>query len=848
MSPLLGVAVWRHALRHPVQLALAVLGIALGVAVVVSIDLANGSALRAFELSAEGLAGRATHAIEAGPAGFPEQVYVDLRLGARVPAAPVVQGHVALLDHPGRALLLLGVDPFADHLVRSFVAGPGEARAGHLPALLTQPGAVLLSVPLARALGVGKGDRLALRAAGLRVAVTVVGLLEPADELARQTLEGVMVADVSTAQEVLGLVGRLSRIDLALGPDGPGDLERVRALLPPGVSLGPAGSRATVLDQMTRAFRLNLTMLSLLALLVGVFLIYNTMTFSVVQRRALFGTLRALGATRGEVFAAVQGEALLVGAVGTALGLMLGVVLADAFLALVTRTINDLYFTLHVRAVHVEWLSLAKGVALGVLATAAAAALPAREATRIPPRATLARSTLESGVRRRLPAAALAGAGMLGASAALLALPGRSLAVGFLSLFGVILGFTLLTPGALVLVLRPLPAWLGRAGSVLGPLAVRGVSAGLSRTGVAVAALMVAVATTVGVGVMVDSFRRSVAVWLEQTLRADIYVSAPTAMSARGGGSLDPRLLPRLAAVPGVEGTSTARTREALSSLGPIKLSAYSLNPSSRRGFRFLEGEPATVWPELEEQERAIVSESFGYRHGVGRGSRITLTTDRGERELTVAGVYRDYGSDRGVVAVSRRTYDRYWDDPGVAAIGLYAGRNADLAALLSEVRAVVGVDDAVVVQSNRDLRQASLAVFDRTFAITYALRGLVTLVAFVGVLSALMALELERGREVAILRAIGATRGQVWGLVLSQTGLLGTLAGLFAVPLGLTLALILIRVINCRSFGWTLDVHLDPWLLVQAVALAVVAAIAAGLYPARRMAGTSPARALREE
>jgi putative ABC transport system permease protein len=847
VSRLLGVAVWRHALRHPVQLALAVLGIALGVAVVVSIDLANASAQRAFELSAEGLAGRATPTVEAGPAGLPEQVYVDLRRVAGVRgSAPVVAGPVALLDHPGRTLTLLGLDPFADGSVRSLVAAPGEGGAAYASDLLTRPGSVLLSAPVARALGVAAGDPLALRAAGHRVTVTVAGLLQPADELARQTLEGLLVADVSTAQEVLGMVGRLSRIDLALA--GEADLDRVRAALPAGLRVGPAASRAPVLEQMTRAFRLNLTMLSLLALLVGVFLIYNTMTFSVVQRRALFGTLRALGATRGEVFAAVLGEALLVGAVGTVLGLLLGVVLADGFLALVTRTINDLYFALQVRDVRVEPLSVAKGVLLGLVATAAAAALPAREATQVPPRATLARSTLESGLRRRLPAAALSGGVLLTLSAVLLALPGGGLAAGFVALFGVILGFTLLTPGALLLVLRPLPALLARVGGVPGPLAVRGVSAGLSRTGVAVAALMVAVATTVGVGVMVDSFRRSVAEWLGQTLRADLYLSAPAGGATRSGAAMDPGLVGRVAAVPGVAAVSTARNREVSSSLGPVRLSAFALVPASYAGFRLLEGDARTVWPLFETQERAVVSESFAYRHGVGVGARLTLATDRGERAFDVVGVYRDYGSDQGVVAISRGTYDRYWDDPGVAAIGVYAAPGADLEALADRLRGAVGAEDAVVLQSNRDVRQASLAVFDRTFAITLALRGLATLVAFVGVLSALMALELERGKEVAVLRAMGATRGQVWGLVLSQTGLLGALAGLFAVPLGLTLALILIHVINRRSFGWTLDLHVDPQLLLQAVALAVLAALLAGLYPALRMAGTSPARALREE
>jgi putative ABC transport system permease protein len=430
----------------------------------------------------------------------------------------------------------------------------------------------------------------------------------------------------------------------------------------------------------------------------------------------------------------------------------------------------------------------------------------------------------------------------------LLAVSDRSLAGGFAALFGVILGFTLLTPSAIVLVVRPLTVVLTRAGGVLAPLAARGVAAGLSRTGVAVAALMVAVAATVGVGVMVDSFRRSVSAWLEQTLRADVYVSVPSTVATRGSVTLDPALVRRLADVPGVEAVSTARRRDVASSMGSLHLSAYALAPASYGGFRFLDGDAAEAWPAFEQRGDVLVSESFAYRHRVGRGSRLTLTTDQGARSFEVAGVYRDYGSDQGVVAMSRRTYDRYWDDPGVAALGVYAAPGVDVRALEDTIRARIDPGEIVVIQSNRDLREASLAVFDRTFAITLALRGLATLVAFVGVLSALMALELERGREIAILRAIGLARGQVWRLVLSQTGLLGLLAGLFAVPLGLALALILILVINRRSFGWSLDVFVDPYLLAQAVALAVLAALLAGLYPALRMAAISPARALREE
>jgi putative ABC transport system permease protein len=850
LSPHLALAVWRHSLRHPVQLALAVLGIALGVAVVVSIDLANASARRAFELSAEGVAGRATHRLVGGTEGLPEALYVDLRVGLGVRAsAPVVEGYVSALDHPGRTFLLLGVDPFAERGFRPYL-GEGERVGGeHLPALLTRPGGVLVSTPVAAELGLGPGASLRLRVGGREQAVILAGTVEPRGDLARQTLDGVLVADIATAQELLGLEGRLSRIDLALG--GAGEealLARVRARLPPGVEVEAVGSRGPVLDQMTRAFRLNLTMLSLLALVVGVFLVYNTMAFSVIQRRTLLGTLRALGVSRSEVFAVVLGEALLVGAAGTLLGLGLGVWLADGFLALITRTINDLYFVLSVREVALAPGSLAKGLALGLLASAAAAAVPAAEATRVAPRATLSRSSLEGRAARLAPRAAVAGVVVLAASLAPLAVPGRALAPGFLALFGVIVGFALLVPEVAVLLVAPLPALLRRVGGVQGPLAARGVRAALSRTAVAIAALTVAVAATVGVGVMVDSFRKSVAAWLEQTLRADLYVSVPSAGGVRGPATLDPGVVERLTAGPGVEASSTVRHREVASSLGEIRLTVFQLVAASYPGFRLLVGTPGEVWPAFEGREGVLISESFAFRHGIGRGGSVELRTDRGPRSFPVVGVYRDYGSDRGVVAMSRQTYARHWDDPGVTGVGLYLAAGADPAAVLGAVRARAGPGSAVLAQSNRDLREASLAVFDRTFAITLALRALTTLVAFVGVLSALMALELERGREVAVLRAVGLTRGQVWGLVVAQTGLMGLLAGLLALPLGLTLALILIHVVNRRSFGWSLDVAIDPALLAQGLALAVAAALLAGIYPAWRMARTSPARALREE
>ena len=395
---------------------------------------------------------------------------------------------------------------------------------------------MLLARETAAELGVAVGDTLVLRVTGRRRPVRIVGLIDPEDARSRQALAGLVVADVATAQELLDRPGRLSRVDLALpdGARGEETLGRVRAILPPGAEVVPAAARSEFVGSLTRAFDVNLTALSLLALVVGVFLAYNTMTFSVVQRRATLGMARALGVTRAEIVAVVLADALLVGLVATALGLGLGVVLAHGLLRLVTRTINDLYFIVVVRDLAVSPAILAKGAALGVGATLLAAIVPAAEAAAAAPGAAMQRVVLEARARRAVPRAAAAGVLVLGAGGILVGWAGPSLPWSYVGLFAIVVGAALLTPLAMVGAAAVAGPWLGRALGLPGRMAARGVVATLSRTGVAVAALMVAVAAAVGVGVMIGSFRATVVRWLDTSLVADVYVSAPTFV---GGGA-----------------------------------------------------------------------------------------------------------------------------------------------------------------------------------------------------------------------------------------------------------------------------------------------------------------------
>lgn len=840
---------WRASLRtllhRPLLLLFAILGVALGVAVVVAIDLANASAEQAFRLSASALTGRATHQVVGGPAGLEETVYRRLRFAGVRASAPIVEGYAAVPASPGLTLQVLGVDPFAEEPFRTYV--PAAGGGGNIGRLLTEPGSGLLLQATAERLGLNLGDSLDLEVAGSRRTLILRGYLQPGDAVAARALESLLVTDIATAQEFFGSVGRLSRIDLLLpeGEVGEALLARLHSILPPSATVVGAGERGDFLASMTDAFRLNLTALSLLALVVGMFLIYNTFSFSVLQRRELLGTLRTLGVTRRQLFALILGEAALVGAVGTALGILIGLALGNGLLHLVTRTINDLYFVVSVRDLAVNPFSLGKGIVLGLGASIAAALVPAWEAAMAAPRTVLSRSLLESRRRRLLPLAAAAGTLLMLAGGGLLLVPGGSIPISFLALFAFIAGYALIVPWLATHLLRLLQPICGTLFGLIGRMAARNLIASLSRTGVATAALVVAVSATIGVGIMIGSFRLTLVHWLESYLRADIYV---TAAAIGNRPPLQPALVERLSTLPTIAFVTRARHLELESAAGPTALFVVDMPAESFAGYDFASGDREEIHRAMLQSAAVIVSEPYAFHQRLQPGDRLRLRTDAGEREFRVAGVFTDYSSDRGRVVMSRPVYEQYWNDRTVDALGLYLRSGTDIDRAVEAVRRAAGERQQVTVYSNRSLRQTSLATFDRTFAITAVLRMLAVLIAFVGILNALMAMQIERARELAVLRANGLTPGQLWGLVSGETGLIGLLAGVLALPLGLLQALVLIFVINRRSFGWSLQIYFDPAILAQAVALALTASLLAGLYPAWRMARTSPALALREE
>ncbi|TLN06988.1 ABC transporter permease, partial [bacterium] len=381
---------WRYLRMHHWQSLLMVLGIMLGVAVMVSIDLANASAARAFELSTESVTGKATHQIAAGSTGIDEQVYVDMLRDGRLPtAAPVVTAIVSSPQLGNQPMQLLGIDPFVDAPFRDYLGTGAATSLDALVPFLTVPGALLISQETADRYALKLGDHIPLEIGGVEKSGFVAGIINSQDGLTRRALSGILLADIATAQDLTGMIGKLSGIDLILPKDDSAMMDEIQAALPEGIQITTVEARRGSIEQMTSAFQLNLMALSMLALVVGLFLIYNTMTFSVVQRRPLFGRLRCLGVTRREIFILVLSEASVVGVIGSGLGVLLGVLMGQNTIGMVTRTINDLYFTTTVQTTGIPLESLLKGGLVGLVATIATTILPAWEAASVPPQAAL---------------------------------------------------------------------------------------------------------------------------------------------------------------------------------------------------------------------------------------------------------------------------------------------------------------------------------------------------------------------------------------------------------------------------------------------------------------------------
>jgi putative ABC transport system permease protein len=604
---------------------------------------------------------------------------------------------------------------------------------------------------------------------------------------------------------------------------------------------------------MTRAFRLNVSLLSVVALLVGLFLVYNTVSFAVLRRRREIGILRSLGLSPGGIARLFLTEVVLIGIVGAAVGIGFGLVLSNGALQALARTVSNLYGEVPAFP-PVAWAHpavLMQGLLIGIGVAVAGSLGPIREALSVEPTQALDPKGYETaGAIRVVPT--LAGAALIFASAGLAALPGPVQGVplfGYLSAFLVVLGFAWLSPVLIRVVGSCLRAMLPLRAGCLARLAADELDRAPVRNAIAVSALMVGLALMVGVSAMIHSFRQTVDLWLDQTVKADLIVAPPTWLGAGPVGALPESMRGRLEAIPGVAAVDSYRDVRMEFRDAPIVVVARDLLLHAKHSrYLFMEGDSPTVLAETVRKDQIIVSETFARQFGLGRGDRMTLPGPQGPVEFTIAGRFYDYSTDGGKVVLDRSLYARLWGDRSATVFPIYLAPGADPEAIRRMVSERLQGGPPAMILTNGDLKREVLRIFDQTFAITYALEIIAVTVALLGIANTLLSGILERKRELAVLRAIGGTPAQVGRLILWESGLLGLAGTILGLGAGLVLSVLLIEVINKQSFGWTIVFYPAPWVWLEAAGLALLTTLLAGYGPARRAARLPVAEGLQYE
>ena len=817
--------------RDLLRTALTITSVALGVGVVIAIDLAGDAATGSFRSSLETLVGKTDLEIVAN-GGVDEKwmaALAALPLNARF--APVMETQ-GVVERVG-TVTVYGVD---------FVSGRA-ARAG---TPIPQDAAAVVSGGLARRLGVKVGGSISLT---LNDQVRSFRVASIADAKGAEFV----LLDIAVAQQALNEYGRLDRIEVFVSPHE--DFSRVereiRGVLPASYRIEKPGTRSEENQRMLRAFRWNLRVLSYISLVVGAFLIYNTIAVSVVRRRAEIGILRALGASRRWVFWLFLGEALLFGLAGSLGGIALGRLMAAGAVGLIAETVNSLYASSRPAAVTLGMSAIVTAIIAGTAVSFLSALAPAREAMQVAPVEAMGRGAHEHRARtqtgRNLMWAILLAA-LAGVVSQVRPIAGKPIA-GYAATLAAIAAMALAAP-ALVSGLAAGTRTASRA--VLGPeglLAVRGLAAALARTSVIVGALATAVAMMASVGIMVGSFRETVIVWLNAQLRADLYVRPATRAGAGEHPALSADVPALVSSIPGVEAVDDFHALEFEYEGQRATLGAGNVDIVRRYGrLRFLPGqERDAILRSLVDNDRVVVSEPFANKHGLRPGDSLALPLGDRVVQVTVAGIYYDYASERGFVIFDRSTLLKHLPHLPATNLAIYVRHGADP----DRVRQAVEQRLAhyrVIVAPNRWLRQNAVTIFDRTFAITYALEGVAIVVAMLGAANSLLAMVLDRRREFGLLRYLGARPTQVRRMILLEAGFIGVAAILLGLALGFVLSLVLIYVINKQSFGWTIQFHPPLALLAGASALVWVATVAAGIYPARAAARLNPIEVIHEE
>ncbi len=829
---------WRE---QPMRLSVTLLAIALGVALGAAVYLINAVALGEFNLAARRLVGEPDIVVRGPREGFAEDLFVTL---ARDPAvnlaSPVLELEVAL---PGRrdTLKVLGMDAFRAAALQPALLGD---IAGGVFDLL-RPDGIFLSTSAAQELKLRRGDRLSIIVGNAPKALHVVGILS--DAAYGQPL-GIM--DIASAQWVFDKIGRVNRIDLRL--QSAADIDSFRAALrqrlPAGIlAIAPQVERDRAVTA-TRAYRVNLNMLALVALLTGAFLVFSTQSLSVLRRRGSLGLLRALGATRGQLQLALIGEGAALGLVGSLVGILLGLLCAIAVLQWLAGDLGNAQLHTAGSSLHgarAIWqaapLNVLVFLPIGTCVATLGAWLPARDAARQPPARSLkggdADYTVLAARSWRLGVALLVTGALLATLPALGGLP----VFGYAAIAALLFGAVLLVPILWVKILKAAP----RIDVAVVDTAIAQLRENVGLSTLSLASVIVSFSLMVAMAIMVYSFRASFEHWLGKLLPADMQMREPLGNDTAYWSPADQT---RLAAVPGVSRIDFRRTRRLLLDAAHPPITLIARNLTGTQVAQALPLLRRLQSPLPAHTEPAWISEAMQDLYGYQLGDALALPLGGRTRLFTIAGIWRDYARSSGAIVITRKAYIDATGDASANEGAVWLNGRTTPAATEAALRGCFARPDSLEILTSTALRERSLGLFDRAFAITYALEAVAVIIGLVGVSLAASSTALARRAEFGMLRHIGMLRRQVIGMVASEGAMMSLFGVAYGLILGGVLSLVLVYVVNRQSFNWSIDLALPGWQLALLAQTLIAAAAVTALWSGRTATSQDAVRAVRED
>ncbi|MBI4768816.1 MAG: ABC transporter permease [Deltaproteobacteria bacterium] len=848
--------IFRHYRQSWRQSLLTILGLALGVSVFVSIHLTVGASLKSFKNTVQAVSGKAEWQLVPSGREIDETFFPVLKTHPVVQAAaPVVEFQASLKSWPGQTIWIMGVDFFSETGIRRYSDSLSSLKGEEFLSWLITPRSIALTRIFAARYGIKKGDVLTILVNGRPEKLTVAVLLDAeGPALAWEGHFGLM--DIAQAQEVFGKVGVLDRIDLLLTEEGveKEQIQELNKVIPPGVRLVQPADREKGTERMIRSYQLNLTALSFIAVLVSMYLIYNTASLSVVRRRKELGILRSLGMMPGQVLLLVLFEAAGYGLIGGLIGISGGTLLARLLLDSVSRTITNLYVLVGVREVPFSFMEAGIMTFLSIAFSMASAYFPARQAAKLEPREVIYQRPGLIGLGRTQNRKNLyGGLGLIGLAGLLTGLPSwhHWPIGGFSATLALTLGFSFLLPDFVRAGINRILSlgFRGKGDFLSAWLGMNYLNRYLSRMAVAMAALMIAIAMLISVGLMIRSFRQAVETWISQSVSGDLFIGPVFPSNQVFSQFLDPQVVGEIEKLNGL--SDIYHYRGVITELKgfPVRLWSGDLAVIQRYGgLAFLSGNSEKIFQKTLTGGEILVSEVLANQLGLKSGDKLSLMTAEGTHTFSIAGIFYDYRTEGGAVWMDRSLYLKYWKDSRINGVRVYLKDPARFHQVREAIYKKLSGRVSLMIVSNRELRNQILNIFDQTFQITYILEAIAILVAFLGILHSSSISVLFRERELGILKALGALPGQIRQMILTETALMGLFSFLWGGIAGTLLSLILIFVINKQSFGWTVPFHWSWLIYLQTLGIIVIGSILSGWIPAGLAVRKSTREMIREE